>query len=251
MNLSRRAFLTSGIGLAACVPRWAAAEVTITTQQVILKCDDFPAPSATVAGRWKQWLDMLAARGVPCAVGYIGAWAESVNAAWPTWDPSLVEVFCHGYTHGYDAATGVYEFQGSGLDAQMASLRNSINSATARLGVAVQTFGAPYNRADDCTRLALVGIPELRAWLYPGTGVVAPAGVTGLYRGGGDIEVSTGVPSLAKLQSTRDPNRPLLVLQCHPGSFRTAADQAQAAACVDWLIAEGCTFTTPAAYVGV
>ena len=136
-----------------------------------------------------------------------------------------VEFWLHGWDHrkvtDAQGTTIGFEFKGTGLTSQTASLRQSQEAMQQIAGLTCTTFGAPYNASDADTPQALDTLPEVTVWLFGPPGdtrrQVLPASLR--------LETKTGVVSSAAFFAAYDrgPRPRLLVLQGHSPYWNQAS----------------------------
>jgi len=225
---------------------WAEGAVPLLVygQIVVLKADDFCAIPPDRAERWKRYVnEVVVRRGIKTAMGVIGDRLADPSAEFRRWVDSwqssgLVEFFNHGSDHGHskpddplskimwdmmsaDMAQGrtalppgtVYEFQGTPVEEQLAHIARTQQIMRDQFGIQMRTFGAPFNKWDKSTSVALREVGQnIDVW-FAGW---ANSGLFIIPRGGGEIEVSDGVPSVDCYLKRRDPERRAVFLQHHP-----------------------------------
>ena len=240
---------------------WAesAAPVLAYRQFVILKADDLGHQPADSWPNWLAYMDeMLGHRRLKVALGAIGQRIslppEEIRAQIKAWHATgLVELFSHGYNHGYYPPPAnkkalpegtTYEFQGRPHDEQLEHLQRTQQIVRDNYGIQMRSFGAPFNKWDENTVQALHDLGQIDVWMMG----PRQSDLFLLSRGGGEIEDADGVPSLATYLDTHDPARPVVVLQHHPylapfwngwGDFQAIMDRIQE---------DGGTFILPGEY---
>ena len=145
-------------------------------QQIILKADDIRfTPETILSPRWQNFVDYIARQGIKAALGLIGNSLEADNPSYFNLLKDLhnsphFEIWNHGYDHvlkGTNAAGEIYhEFSNIPYEAQKDHLQKTQRLAREKLGITLQTFGAPGNAIDDATCRAIDEIVELDIWLY-------------------------------------------------------------------------------------
>jgi len=235
-----RVFIHLAVNTAQGLWGECAVPVQVYRQFIILKADDFGVTSVENLQRYTSYIDSLASRGVKTSVGMIASGCVNPTAdlrakvtAWR--ESGLVEFFNHGYDHAYYTPTGTkgasdaallgddlrdkdypagttYEFQGRPYAEQLDHLTRAQQTILDTYGFQMHTFGAPFNKIDSNTTLAVQALGQFNMWYF---GPPDP-NVYSVSRGGGEIEVSTSVPSLSTYTTTHDLTRDVVVLQHHP-----------------------------------
>lgn len=235
-----RVFIHLAVNTAQGLWGECAVPVQVYRQFIILKSDDFGVTSAGNLQRYTAYIDSLGSRGVKTSVGMFASGCVNPTAdlvakvtAWR--ESGLVEFFNHGYDHLYYLPTGMkgtadaaslgddlrdknypagttYEFQGRPYAEQLDHLTRAQQTILDTYGFQMRTFGAPFNKIDSNTKLAVQALGQFNMWYF---GPPDP-NVYSVSRGGGEIEASTGVPSLSTYTTTHDLSRDLVVLQHHP-----------------------------------
>jgi len=222
----------------------SAVPVLVYRQIVLLKADDFCATPPDRAERWKRYInEVVVHRGIKTSVGIIADQVADASAEFRRWVASwqasgLVEFFNHGCDHSRtlpdnplsklvwnamsaDMAQGrsglppgtLYEFQGAPLPEQLAHLARSQQIVHDVFGIQMRSFGAPFNKWDKNTALALREVGQnMDVWFSGWEG----SGLFVIPRGGGEIEGSDGVPSVGCYMKTHDPVQRTIILQVHP-----------------------------------
>ncbi len=242
---------------------WAesAATVLVYRQFIILKADDLVHVPDDGWARWVHYMDeMVMQRGLKVAVGAIGQRmslpTEEIRAQVKAWNATgVAEFFNHGYDHASYAPPPTktalppgttYEFQGRPYDEQLAHLLRTQQIIRDNYGVNIRAFGAPFNKWDANTVLALTAMGgQIDIWFFGSFDTA----LFDLPRGGGELENGDGVPSLDVYLQTHDPVRRLVVLQHHPysGQFWNGWDGFVQT--LDHIAADGATLILPGEYV--
>ncbi len=224
--------------------------------QVILKLDDAWFEGDSIHQGWVKTFDYLNSKNIPATIGLVGERMEGASPAFYHWLEVQAnaghELWNHGYCHCKPIVDGkeLREFRGTGYQYQLEQLRKTQAIAADKLGITLVTFGAPYNACDDDTELALREVPEIATWLYPPAGKTA--GKHPMPRiDAVNIEYPVHQPDFAAFVSgfRAHIEEQVLVIQGHPRSWMAPESRmAEFRQIVDFLIAEGVHFTTPAAY---
>jgi hypothetical protein len=226
--------------------------------QIILKADDLGHLSATIEPRWQQFVDYIEANDMKAAIGIVTDSLESAGTDYYNWiralhDSGTIEFWHHGYDHSRDPAQtpAWWEFKHTDYAWQKSHFEQGMDLAEEKLGIIFRTFGAPYNQTDLTTVQVLKENPNLRIWLYPQT----TAGSTKLIMpriSAVNIEQATGVVVYAPFAANYPTysGEDVLVLQCHPSQWDDNS-WLEFIQIVDYLKADGATFTTPTAYHGI
>jgi hypothetical protein len=229
----------------------------LSQQQVIFKGDDLAATF-----RWKRHLDYLETRGIVSTAGVIGNSLPPMSEIQLNYlrQLDLVEFWNHGWDHGAATKEGEFidpppddvetkadtaEFWNTPPEQQMEHMRLCHEAVQTYLGITMHGFGAPENK-HDCNTVPAFLACGYDHWYFPKYSMLGcrPEGVKTLARGGGEIESSPGVPSLARLMSSYDPDRPLIILQVHPQNWDDAMF-GEFQQCIEFLLDQGVEFTTP------
>lgn len=242
-------FASFSLSFAAPLPSEAAETKPL---RVVLKLDDTWAVNGRLSERWQRIDDFAADRGIRYTVGII---ANSLEGNHPEYLASLraiagsgrAELWHHGYDHKAWEEDGkkLREFSGSGFEHQLDHLRKAQALAKEKLGVTLETFGAPYNATDADTVRALAELPEIKVWLFAPRNVTSTKFTTPQI-GAVNIEHPVHKPNFEqfKLGYAKHKTDPYLVMQGHPMSWDDAAF-AEFARIVDFLLAEGAVFVFP------
>lgn len=240
-----------GGSLGSCVPQRQSE-----LPQVILKLDDAWFEEGFIHEGWIKTFDYLNAKKVKATIGIVGERMESATPAYYEWLTGQAkaghEIWNHGYCHCKPTVDGEErrEFRGTDFEYQLDHLQKTQAIAADKLGLQLETFGAPYNACDTNTVRALSKIPELKTWLYPPNRNTA--GKFAMPRiGAVNIEYPVHQPDfdafVAGFRAHRE--EPVLVIQGHPRSWlEPRARMTEFQKIIDFLVAEDVRFTTPSAY---
>ncbi len=223
-------------------------------QWIVLKADDLLTDgSGELPKPFRRFFAFLKDRKLRAGVGLVG---NSLESARPGYAQEIraaiadgtIEVWNHGYTHGHSVeprSGEQWEFRNTPLDFQVVHLRRTQSLARKQLGVTLRAFGAPFNEIDSTTVAALRAVPDISIWLYGASGagkIVFPKG-TG-------VENPSFNPVFDYFRQLYDPAAALLTLQIHPGGWDDARWM-EFEKVIDFLVAQGATFTTPSGYYGM
>lgn len=237
-------------------------------QFIIIKADDFLRdvvyPTAASSAAWRTFMDyMTVEKKLKLSLGVIAAQldpalfngychAQFISYIKAQHDSGYAKFWLHGLDHSGDAT--ISEFYGQPLEYQRDHMQRAHDFFVSQLEFEPTAFGAPYNRSDANTVTVVNEHPELKVWLFgPTTGHNCMV----LSRGGGEIEVSSGVPNYEYFLhgNPEHPNYsgyskvpPAVVLQCHPGHETFLSNFSELRNIVDYLVAQHVTFVTPAEY---
>ncbi|MCX5771698.1 MAG: hypothetical protein NTZ09_15705 [Candidatus Hydrogenedentes bacterium] len=184
----------------------------ISQPQVILKADDLKTTE-----RWQRYFSYLESRAVVSTAGVIGNQLQTMSQASLDYLRNLpmVEFWNHGWDHGVATKDGEFidpppddaetkadtaEFWNTPPEQQMEHMRLCHEVVQTYLGVTRHGFGAPENK-HDCNTVPAFLACGYDHWYFPKYSILGcrPEGVRTLARGGGEIEDSPGVPSLARM----------------------------------------------------
>lgn len=147
--------------------------------KVVLKLDDLLfVRGGPVSDRWEKFATLIKEKEVPASVGIICNSLEKGDETYIDWikkrhHSGMFEFWNHGYAHSKrdDGEKTIFEFKNTSLDSQVETIMKSQQLARMKLGFEFETFGAPYNKTDKNTPVALSEFRELSCWLYPPDGV--------------------------------------------------------------------------------
>lgn len=198
--------------------------------KIILKLDDVGAESQVATAPWMETMDFLADQQLVSSLGLIGRGLEMPGDGFLTWletqSTSGHEIWNHGYAHDRpkvacpsNGAQGA-EFCGMPLEHQLSALHRTQALAKERLGLALKTFGAPYNATDQVTVSAMAAVDELEIWLFKDTSFATSKHVLDRIPEV-NIEYPVHVPDYDQFRQgfDRHLDKPFLVLQGHPESW--------------------------------
>ncbi|MBQ1866489.1 MAG: alginate lyase family protein, partial [Bacteroidales bacterium] len=121
---------------------------------------------------------------------------------------------------------------------------------TARSGIRMKTFGAPYNAVDENTAKALVATGNFThvffapAKYFEGTGIVVLNNRVNLENGTGNVEFAYLKKNFEASKYTD-----FIVLQGHPNGWRDQKIK-EFSQVLDYLLSQGCTFILPQEITG-
>lgn len=136
----------------------------LAAKAIIIKADDL---RGRVTGKWKRYFQLVEGYGIHHSAGLICQSLASVDKLNRAYLSFLLRKRCELWLHGWNhfLSDSRAEFQGSSYQQQYDHLRMSVDIVQEQLGYTMHTFGAPGNRLDDNTTLALNAIPEIKVWL--------------------------------------------------------------------------------------
>jgi hypothetical protein len=212
---------------------------------IILKLDDLNTGGGNVPNTWRRVTNFTTARNIKCSVGLIAKSLEIGTSSYLSYitglhSGGLAEIWFHGYDHSSS------EFSGKTYTDQKNRFVTSQSLAMTKLGFHFEAFGAPENLFDANTVQVMSEDSDMKVWLYGDP--AQSAGKTVLTRVGDvNIEQPTFVPNPEKFASGYLANysgRQYFVVQGHPANW-TDARWYEFVRLIDWLQANGFTFTTP------
>ncbi|HEY9248231.1 MAG TPA: heparin lyase I family protein, partial [Rariglobus sp.] len=227
------------------VPAMAPLAANIPRVPIVLKLDDLNT-SLNVPFGWARIRDLAVARNIKFSAGLVAKSLEVGSASYLTFVQNLktsgrAEVWFHGYDHSTN------EFVGSSYADQKNRFVTSQALAMTKLGFPLAGFGAPGNVFDDTTVQVMAEDPEMNVWIYGDP--ARPAGKVVLDRVSlVNIEQPTFVPNPERFVGGYQGNyagRQYFVIQGHPYNWTTDARWVEFVRLIDWLQANGFTFTTP------
>lgn len=221
-------------------------------QYIILKADDVRRdPEHILPLRWQTFIARIETYGIQAALGVIGNSLEGDHPAYFDRLKTLhhrgrFELWNHGYDHVLNGTNNrgesYCEFSNTSLEHQRDHLVRTQGLAREKLGITLRTFGAPGNRIDDATRIAIDGIDDIEVWLYG-----PPQSKKRVLRRSTNIEYPTHNPDFAQFLAHDQPDPEYLVLQVHPNSWDENR-LSQFDQIIRHLIARNCVFTLPHSY---
>lgn len=226
--------------------------------QIIIKADDLGHLSATIEPRWQQFVDYIVDNDMKAAIGIVTDSLESAGTDYTNWiralhDSGTIEFWNHGYDHSRDPAEipTWWEFKNKDYAWQKFHFQQGMILAEEKTGIIFRTFGSPYNQNDLTTVQVLEEDPNLRIWLFPqstsGSSKLIMPRISAV-----NIEQATGVVEYAPFAANYPAysGEDVLVLQCHPSQWDDTS-WVEFIQIVDYLKADGATFTTPTDYYGI
>jgi len=240
----------SGAG-GAPITRYAA--LLVYKQFVILKAENYACWNFD-NDNWTHYFNYLSQRQIKSSTGIITqslqpswsevpGYADFVQRTRNLHAQGLVEFWNAGFDCSY--GTGWTEFSGAPYDYQKTHLETGQDLARTVLDFPFTAFGACYCSYDSVTTTVVNESPDIEVWLFAAE---TDSQKFVIPRGGGEIEISTGVPDLATFLYSYGASWPCVVLQHHPGyeTFRGAF--AQFEQIVDHLLNQGAHFVKPTEY---
>ena len=210
----------------------------------IIKADDFVG---TRHKKWDTFLAFVAKKKLRVGLGLIAnsliyADDDAIKQL-KSLNTFQFEFFLHGWDHRVE--DDIAEFQGTSLREQIDHLQWSMDIIKNTLNYTPHTFGAPANRYDSLTTLALRQFPEIKIWFFgqPYSGLfILPHTV--------DAESARGLvtdPDQFAFQYQHYKDQAAIVLEVHPQLW----DESQYERFQDimlYLLKEGRRFVTPFGY---
>lgn len=244
--------------LLTCAAAGLAAEAPV----IILKLDDVRGTkdANAVHARWQRTVDILAERDLVGSFGISGKDLATADEAFVGWCRELhesgrIEFWNHGYTHGKRTVDGkdVAEFSDE-IARQREAFTKTQTLAKEVLGFPFRAFGSPFNAINADTPVVLAEDPDCTVWLYGNGAHAKAAGFSGLVLGRRlNLEHPVINPDAARFiasyeQLATEGKLPAyLCLQGHPGGWDDRR-MGEFTTALDFLIAQGCRFTTPSGY---
>ncbi|MEO7598206.1 MAG: DUF2334 domain-containing protein [Opitutus sp.] len=237
MKLGR--LLAAFFAIVWCFPASAAPVV-------ILKLDDLRDTEKAREG-FARVFDVVVSRQIKGGFGIIADSCEdnghkqSYYDLIRTWAGSdRIEIWHHGYDH----VKG--EFSDGNTTRQREHLKKANRLLQEKCGITLRSFGAPFNATDAATVQALTSVPQLTVWMFPGKAVGAKQR---LLINPCKMEPKTGVVDydLFVREYAARSDSAYIVVQGHPPYWDEASHEAFVRV-VDYCLAQGCTFATPAGF---
>jgi hypothetical protein len=130
---------------------------------IVLKFDDF----RRCTENWQVVTEYIVDKNIKASIGIIGRSLTKENQISFDWVKNLnstgnFEFWNHGYTHKKEENT--FEFYKTSYEIQYKSVETTQRLGKNKLGITFSTFGAPWNRTDDNTRMVLEKFPEIKVW---------------------------------------------------------------------------------------
>lgn len=211
--------------------------------KVIFKADDLTSCNDKV----KKVDDIVQENGICISWGIIGNSLENPNNEYINFlktksSDKKYHFFNHGYYHLEGEEELGYEFDGQNVDTQMRFMKATQDIVKEKVGIVLDTFGAPCNHIDNNTPLVLDKIPEIRYWYY-GNEDSAKLNIKRTI----EIENGVGNPKFKFFKRNFETllDKPeLLTLQIHPNAWNKA-HFLEFILCVEYLKKCGCKFINP------
>ncbi len=186
---------------------------------IIIKADDLTLP---VGEAFNRLITFSKSYDIPITLGLITKYLESPSSADLTdirtlVTSPLIEVWCHGYSHLI--VSGKNEFYGLPLEEQRKSISRSIQLTEEKLGIKLETLGAPGNLTDANTLVALADFTQIKNVFFSPSdfiGYVFPSKYFAEHPTG---ELKTPSALLVNLESWRADEGPF-VFQIHPKMWK-------------------------------
>lgn len=227
-----------------------------TKPYIILKLDDLWCEDKVVHKGWQQVINFLNEQKIKGTIGIVGNSLEEEKPEYFDWikarDQEGYEIWNHGFCHcrHKENEIEIREFRGENLEDQLSSIQKTQALAEEKLGITLQSFGAPYNSTDEFTAEVLAKIPELKVWMYKETD--APTDKFLLERiKAVNIEYPVHQPDFEqfKMGYEKYKSEPVLIIQGHPRSWVEDKTRFEIfKKMMLFLKKEGVTFITPYEY---
>jgi peptidoglycan/xylan/chitin deacetylase (PgdA/CDA1 family) len=198
----------------------------VSKPYVILKLDDLWYEDGLVHPGWIKVIDFLNEQNIKGTIGIVGNSLETDNQVYFDWIKKRHteghEIWHHGFCHcrHKEGEIEIREYRGKGLEEQCASIAKTQTLAQEKLGITLQSFGAPYNSTDEFTTTALARISEIKIWMFKET--KAPTDKFLLNRiKEVNIEYPVHQPDFEQFKAGYEMNKSedVLVIQGHPRSW--------------------------------
>lgn len=223
---------------------------------VILKLDDLWCKNEIVHPGWEKVVEFLNDQNVKGTIGLIGNSLEKDNPEYFNWIKTRkaegYEIWNHGFCHCRikENGTEIREFRGKEVEEQSESILKTQELAKEKLGITLQTFGAPYNSTDEHTVAVLEKNTDLKVWLFKET--TTPTNKFLLNRiPEVNIEYPVHQPDFEKFKAGYEQfkSEPILIIQGHPRSWTEDESRFENfKKIILYLKKEGVIFTTPYEY---
>jgi peptidoglycan/xylan/chitin deacetylase (PgdA/CDA1 family) len=226
------------------------------TPYVILKLDDLWCKNDVIHPGWGNVIEFLNSQDVRGTIGLIGSSLENDNPEYFAWvkerEQEGYEIWNHGFCHCRMEENGkeIREFRGKNLEEQAESILKTQQLAKEKLGITMQTFGAPYNSTDSNTIEAIEENSELKIWLYKDTELETSKYLLNRIPEV-NIEYPLHIPDFAQFKAGYEKYRdePILIIQGHPRSWTEDEDRFENfKQIILYLKKEEVIFTTPYEY---
>jgi peptidoglycan/xylan/chitin deacetylase (PgdA/CDA1 family) len=221
-------------------------------QIIILKADDIRRdPEHILSPRWQKFITYIIDQNIQASLGLIG---NSLEGEHPAYFDRLKEIhnsphfelWHHGYDHVLNATNDrgetYCEFSNTPFEHQLDHLHRTQDLAQEKLDITFHTFGAPGNKIDDTTCVAIDQIDDLEVWFYG-----HPQSQKYLLKRSINMEHPTHNPDFAAFKTQYNPQIECLTLQGHPNSWDDQRFH-QFDLIIQFLKQQGCTFALPYAY---
>ncbi len=223
---------------------------------VILKLDDLTYQKALTASHqafagWDEMLAFVDSLGIKVGLGIISQSLDSASADHIQWHKKNLanghELWHHGLDHQKVGTT--MEFCDHPIAFQKQHLQDGMDIVKKKLGVTMQSFGAPYNCSDSVFTKVFEAQSDLKVFMYPHSS--PPPKNAFVLKQVVAMEKATGQPDWATFDSnySAHPNEEVYCLQGHPGGWsKGSVPLEQFKKIVLFLKKEGVTFMTPYGY---
>jgi hypothetical protein len=136
----------------------------IASKAIIIKADDL---SGQISDKWRRYFQLIEEYKIYHSAGVICQTLGPISNLGADYLDARHNGGCELWLHGWDhyLSDPIFEFQGTSYQEQYDHLRQSIDMVEDKLSFTMHTFGAPGNRFDVNTALALAAVPEIKVWL--------------------------------------------------------------------------------------
>ncbi|MEO7698759.1 MAG: DUF2334 domain-containing protein [Opitutus sp.] len=213
---------------------------------VILKLDDLRDTERARQG-FARAFDVVVTREIKAGFGIIADSCEDNGQKQSYYDlikswagSERIEIWHHGYDH----VKG--EFSDGNTTRQREHLEKANRLLKEKCAITLRSFGAPFNATDTATVQALAEVPQLTVWMFPGK---ADGAKQRLLLTRCNMEPKTGVVDydLFVREFAAHSDAAYIVVQGHPPYWDESSQNAFVRV-VDYCLAQGCTFATPASF---
>ena len=222
---------------------YGETSVQVYNQFVVLKADDLGKGADYALEAFGRLAEMISAQRIRAGFGLVGTSLDLGDVKAPSqrekdWHnnvflPALkkwlgngrIEFWNHGYTHYCDyQEDGLWEFYGSDSISQRDHIAKTQQLAREKLGITLNTFGAPCNKVDEETAQALAQLPEITTWIWNSEVKTEKFVISNETRINAERE--TGVVDLEFFKSNYNAGKEYFVIMLHPYSWQKEQWQA-------------------------
>ncbi len=196
-------------------------KVLVYKQIIMLKGDEFD--SDKWYWQWDPFLNFIKLEKIPVNIGIVGKSLDAPNIMYINYlkdllKTGLVEFWNHGYNHVLMAERddgSVYcEFKNTSVEYQIEHMRRTNTLIKEWLGIDVIAFGAPGNKIDENTIIAVDSIEQFKIWLY---GFQQSKKI--VLKRTANIEFPVFYPDFDKFLEEYSENYDYIVYQIHPMKY--------------------------------